>query len=301
MKQIGEILKQRRIELGFSIDEIHEKTKLSPLHIKAIEEGNIDYFKHDLSYLKFFLQYYCQAVYVDFDEIKEDYEGILNEYNETQAIKRLEVTQASNENIQRRIQNHQNLYKKPKGSIGIEFKKIDHQTIITLMIIALLALLLLFGFFKFVLPILTGQTNKEKIVEVNEPVKQTDANQPVKETPVKEVQPVAQIKSVIQDYSNYQISGIPKKDMTLKLKFNSETWIQVYINDLPVNEPTSQVYEANTEVLIPIKEDTNKVTIHFGNLLGAKVFVNDTLVTLDEIAQASTEGIKLNFHFGGQE
>lgn len=310
MKTIGDILRKRRIELGYSIEDIHEKTKLSPVHIRAIENGDMDYFRHDLSYLKFFLQYYCQAVYVDFDEIKDDYNKILESYHETQAIKKQESTQASNENIQRRIQNHQSNYRKPKGSNNIKFKKVENQTLIILVVIALLSALLLFGFFKLVLPRITEDSTPE-IAETDSNTQETPVENPsetpnpeTNPTPTPEETPAIEQPSGLtiekEDYANYRISGVDKSSLNLKVQFGSDTWIQAYINDQPATDPASDTYVATSEINIPISAETNKVTILFGNLTNNRIFINDTEVEIDTQARQATNGITLNFHFGGQ-
>lgn len=301
MKTIGEILKQRRIELGYSIEDIHDKTKLSPVHIRAIETGDLDYFRHDLSYLKFFLQYYCQAVYLDFDEIKGDYEKVLSNYYETQAIKKVEQTQASNENIQRRIKNHQSNYRKPKGSKNIQFKKIDNQTIVILVVVALLAALLLFGFMKLVLPRLTGSNNDPVINEVDQPEVEVPETPEVKpETPPVEPEPTLKTPSVVtESYDNYRISNF-NEESDFILKFSADTWIQVYINDDAVEIPEPRVYAPGEEIVIDLESSVKKITLELGNLTGTNVFVDETEVVLDETAKSTTNGILLNFHFEGQ-
>ncbi|MDE6195628.1 MAG: helix-turn-helix domain-containing protein, partial [Erysipelotrichaceae bacterium] len=75
MKKIGLLLKQRREELGLSIEEVSHRTRLTIKYIKAIEEGDISYFKDDLSYLRFFLRSYCETIDLDFCELKD----LLNE------------------------------------------------------------------------------------------------------------------------------------------------------------------------------------------------------------------------------
>ena len=77
MKEIGELLKQKRLEKGYTIDEVSDKTRLSIPHIKAIEAGNVDYFKNDLPYLRYFLRSYCELVDVDFDSIKDQLQDVV--------------------------------------------------------------------------------------------------------------------------------------------------------------------------------------------------------------------------------
>ncbi len=71
MDKIGSLLKQKRLEKGLTIEAVSEKTRLTIKHLKAIEEGDISYFRDDLSYLRFFLKAYCNALELDFEENKE--------------------------------------------------------------------------------------------------------------------------------------------------------------------------------------------------------------------------------------
>lgn len=303
MKTIGEILKQRRLELGYSIEDIHDKTKLSPVHIKAIEDGDLDYFRHDLSYLKFFVQYYCQAVYFDFDEIKDDYEKVLNNYYETQAIKKIESTQASNENIQRRIKNQQSNYKEATGARSIQFQKVENQTVFMFIIIAILVALLLFGFFKLVLPRLTSNNDQPDIVEVETPDVVEQEPDPIVEPepqpePEPEPEPVAPITSTMTDASNYTISNVTNESQFI-IRFSGDTWIQAYINGTAVAEPVAGVYGAGQEIVIPLDGSIQSVSFDFGNLVGSSIFVDETAIELDPITLGSAP-ILINFHIEGE-
>lgn len=304
MKTIGEILKQRRLELGYSIEDIHDKTKLSPVHIKAIEDGDLDYFRHDLSYLKFFVQYYCQAVYLDFDEIKDDYEKVLNNYYETQAIKKIESTQASNENIKRRIKNQQSNYKEAKGARSIQFQKVENQTVFMFIIIAVLVALLLFGFFKLVLPRLTSEPNQPDVVDIETPEGEPEPEpevvvepQPEPE-PEPEPEPVEPITSTMTDASNYQISNVTSESQFI-IRFTGDTWIQAYINGTAVADPATGVYGAGQEIVIPLDGTVQTVSFEFGNLVGSTFFVDETAIELDPLTLGSAP-ILVNFHIEGE-
>ena len=41
MDKIGKILKDKRLELGITVEEVSQRTRLTVKHIKAIEEGDI--------------------------------------------------------------------------------------------------------------------------------------------------------------------------------------------------------------------------------------------------------------------
>ena len=66
MEKIGNMLKEKRIELGMSVEDISEKTRLTTKLFKALEEGEISFFHEDLSYFRFFVKSYCDACGIDF-------------------------------------------------------------------------------------------------------------------------------------------------------------------------------------------------------------------------------------------
>ena len=298
MKSIGEKLKQRRIELGYSIEDLHEKTKLSEVHIKAIEDGDLDYFRHDISYLKFFLQYYCQAVYLDYEDFEEEFKKTLDVYHETQLLKKKESHQASNENIQRRIQNNQKKYHKAKGQTNIQFSKLDHQTLIVIGIVLVILAVLVFGFFKLILPNLSSEPvdNNQPPAQVQEP----DINdEPTPDPDIVVERPTVEEGLTIteESYDKYRIFGIEKNEMVFRIDFTNDTWVETYINDKAVNDPLTGTYVADEFIEIPITETTDKITILFGNLDGSSISVNGEPVVLNQQAILGTS-VTLNFFFG---
>ena len=48
MKEIGQKLRERREELGFTLEQMCEKTKVTIPNLKAIEAGDLEYFDNDL-------------------------------------------------------------------------------------------------------------------------------------------------------------------------------------------------------------------------------------------------------------
>ena len=298
MKSIGEKLKQRRIELGYSIEDLHEKTKLSEVHIKAIEDGDLDYFRHDISYLKFFLQYYCQAVYLDYEDFEEEFKKTLDVYHETQLLKKKESHQASNENIQRRIQNNQKKYHKAKGQTNIQFSKLDHQTLIVIGIVLVILAVLVFGFFKLILPNLSSEPvdNNQPPAQVQEP----DINdEPTPDPDIVVERPKVEEGLTIteESYDKYRIFGVEKNEMVFRIDFTNDTWVETYINDKAVNDPLTGTYVADEFIEIPITETTDKITILFGNLDGSSISVNGEPVELNQQAILGTS-VTLNFFFG---
>ena len=54
MKEIGATLRKRREELGYTLEEMSNKTRISVAQLNALEEGDLEFFKDDLSYVRYF-------------------------------------------------------------------------------------------------------------------------------------------------------------------------------------------------------------------------------------------------------
>lgn len=299
IKNIGQKLKDRRVELGFSLEDIHKKTKLSLVHLQAIENGNMDYFRHDISYLKFFLQYYCQAVYMDFDDIKDDYEAVLNDYTQTQILKKQEQKQTSNQNIQKRIQ--ANTPKTPKTSGIVE--KINFQAILMIVGLLLLIAVLIFSVVKFVIPLFSNNDLpiNETIVIPKEPSKE---EKDVVETPVisepEQIEEPYVVTVVQENPLKYVIGKVQNKPTLLKIAFNEDTWIQAYINGTKTNNPVSQVYKKGQQIEFPIDLSMKEVMFHLGYFKGNDFFINNTKIELDQSTANKVSGAKITFVIEGE-
>ena len=82
MAKFNEILKTKREELGLSIADISERTRLTERYIVALEKRDIPSFEEDLSYLRYFVRAYCDAVGVPYDMVREDVQEAIQAFAE---------------------------------------------------------------------------------------------------------------------------------------------------------------------------------------------------------------------------
>ncbi len=301
MQTVGEKLKERRLELGYSLEDIQEKTKLSILHLRAIEEGDIAYFHHDLSYLKFFLQYYSQALHLDYEEIEPDFLESLTRYDETLTLEKQEQRQRSNEYIKERISTNSKNYKSTRTKYRI--KRADPTTIIVLLLIVIMSTLLIYGVIKFVPQLFKSKPNNNDNQPVITPI-DTSTNETITETVIVETNPVetpTETETPIftvaaSDATNYQIKTNQTEDIRIKFTFGQDTWIKVTIDEVVAKTPASKVYRKNETIEIIIDPEVSKlVSIRLGNLIGTTIFVNEQAVDLDASVKNFNSGITLNF------
>lgn len=79
MKEIGQKLKTAREEMGLSLNEVSQKTKIRSLYLQAIEEGNLDRIP-GIVYAKGFIKAYAIAVGLDANEILAEYQSYLEQF-----------------------------------------------------------------------------------------------------------------------------------------------------------------------------------------------------------------------------
>ena len=74
-RDIAELLKTQRENLGLSIDEIHERTRIDPGFLRAFEEGNFDVLPR--AYARLFLRTYARELGLDARDILTRFEKII--------------------------------------------------------------------------------------------------------------------------------------------------------------------------------------------------------------------------------
>ena len=86
-----EILKKRRIDLKLSIQDVSAQTRLAPEYIKAIEDNDLDVFSDDLSFVRYFIRSYCEALGVNWSMLQEEVDGSIKHYAH---LRNMALTQA---------------------------------------------------------------------------------------------------------------------------------------------------------------------------------------------------------------
>lgn len=297
MKEIGEFLKQKRLEKGITIDQIAEKTRMPAVRIKAIEEGNLDAFKDDLSYLQFFIQSYCNAIGIDYHEVKSQLSDSINSYTMSFQADQLRAQSESEKNIREKSTQRVNEYKKRNPAKKVE-RKIDFSLISFVAVIALVIICLatVGGYY------LTRQFapgNDEPIADVTPPEDDTtddkpQADQPEEPVEVKEIEAVA-----AEQVGDYVIENAEDK-FILRIEFASNSWFRAILDGTELSTPEARVYDAGTTLEIELDPASNTdLNLRFGYFAGTKMFVDDQEVVIDESIANSTGVQEINFTIGG--
>ncbi len=293
MEKIGAKLKLRREELGFSLEDMSIKTKIQPLNLKALEEGNISFFEDDISYLRYFLRFYCKALDYDFEEIREELDQQIGSFTKTIQIKKADNKADISNKVTAKIK---------ENTMKVEKRKIDYSLVTLIIVLIAVAGVVVTFAFRLLPAYLSTPQETPPVLITPLPSDQSESDeqttQPTEEDPLtKELQITA------VDSFNYEIRGWNEGELiSIRVEFgNSATWTRVYYDGVATDNPATDTYVAG-ETLEILKTGTNDLTItlHFGYLKNNKIFINNQEYTLADGAKDLTSGQQIHFVLKGE-
>ncbi|WP_416325321.1 helix-turn-helix domain-containing protein [[Eubacterium] hominis] len=308
MENIGRLLKEKRLELGLTVEQISEKTRLTTKHIKALEEGDISFFKDDLSYLRFFVKSYCEAVGIDFEDIKNDLRECVDDYTMTftntmamqheemeKHISNTELSKVSKTNDDRR-----KIHKKKKP-----LKKPDFSLVSLIAVVGVVAIVLMLAFVFY----LNSNKNSGDGDVTKPPVAQQQTGNGDNTYPTtddEEEKPEEKKEAVItkNDVTNYTITDYNEGDeFTFATQMiGSNSAYSVTVDGKVLTDPEAKVYyggkdSAPINAVVKAKKGT-KVELYFGYIYDINIKVNDKSVKMDDTIATSGGSYTLVFTFG---
>ena len=302
LEKIGLYLKQQREELGFTLEQMSQKTKITTMQLQEIEQGNLDFFAGDITYLPFMIRRYAKALYVNFDEIKADVDSLVDKYYETKQMKVV----LENKEMEKSILEKANKVSTPSKNIRPTSvaKKLEFSQLSLILVVLVIIASIIFMVVSVILPMLNQQQDPiddDPIVSLPENPNDQDNEEPDNEQP----DPVDQESKIVVSANapnEYAISQFKEdEEVKISLAFNTQTWVRVYINDVPTDNPQSRVYQPNESIdVVTIAQDAHRVSFHVGIVRSNEFSVNDEVVLLDSEVANVTYGIRINFVFEGE-
>lgn len=288
LEQLGLILKERRQELKYSLEDMSKKTKLSIIQLEAIEAGDIQFFIDDLSYLSYFVRYYSNALDLDFNDIRDQLDDSIMAY--TDSINLTKVRRQ--EEINSRVLKTTKPGKQAKKSI--DFASIGLFAISVVIIIALG-----FAIVKVVIPSLGSKDPIEPPVVT---LPNDEEEEPDKESPEKpdEEEPAQSTLAVAStDSLNYEITGWNEdEEVILDLDFKNKAWVRFTEDDVQLDAPAQGIYEKddNAKVILKAKKD-KVISVNVGYVRGNVFSLNGEEVAMNEDIANSPSAHVFNFKF----
>lgn len=288
MKDIGNLLKKKRLLLDWSLEKASKETKITVDKLEAIEEGNLAFFVDDFSYLKFYVRYYFNYLNLDFEEYKDVFYSEIDAFQHTQTVLTVEKSKQLNENLKKRIES-------TTSTITKEHRKLDYS-----MISLIVVLIFLVGVVGFV-AINYGQD----IFGSDKPSLSVTPTTTATPTPDVTTTPDAaqsQLYVEKEAFNRYLLKGYSEnEEVKIDVHFNHETWTRFLINDVVSNNPVSTTYKPDEKIQLIINAvDETKVTIHLGYYQGNEIYINGKRLELDETVANLTNGQQIDLVFKGE-
>lgn len=291
MKEIGKFLKDTRKKQGLTKEDISNKTKMNISIIKNIEDGNIEFFSNDLTYLRYYIRSYSNSINVDFDSLEEEIEKATLTY--TQSMETLEKDKI--EQLNESIKYKRNIVEptSPLSSVSQKSKNIDWTLVSLISIVTLIVAFLMYS--------VAVNLTSEKPDKKEPPIVDVDKDKDKKPNEKEDddvIEPELKEINITQENANtYLISNWQaQEDFSIKTIFNSATWTQIKVNEQVINIPEE---DANNKTFLPGEELVIKdkyilngeenafkagdiISIRFGIMNGNEFMINNEEYTLDE-------------------
>lgn len=287
MLEIGNSLKERREELGFSLKQMSDKTRVPVNKLQAIENGDLKFFENDFTYLKFYIRYYCNALHLDFEIYRDQLDLALDEFSNT--TKMLKISEVNE--IQDRVRERIN---KP-----LNRKKFDISFISFVSSIVLLVITLLLVFVFLILPNL----NKDEEALINN--NNTDIPSPIEniddvDTEVEETPKVLSVSQV--DSVNYEITGFNDlQELAMLINFKSNAYVRIRVDgDTAVNLP-SKLYNVGSTLDFKFNATNDTILeVYIGWMNGNTISINDIVIPIDSEIASRNGSVTFTFRLRGE-
>lgn len=289
MLEIGKSLKERREELGFTLKQMSEKTLVPTNKLQAIENGDIKYFDNDLTYLKFYIRYYCNALHLDFELFRDDLDLALDEFsNTTKMLKISEINEIQNRVKERSV----NKTVSKKRKIDISFV-----SFVTAIILLIITLILVFIF--LILPNL-NRVDEPVInnTELPNPIENIDTGS--EDSEVIEVPKVLTVNQI--DSVNYEITGFSvDQELTMLINFKSNAFVKIEVDGDTASNLPSKLYNLGTTLDFKFNASNNSILeVYIGYMNGNTITINDITIPIEESVGSRNGSVTFTFKLIGE-
>jgi hypothetical protein len=293
MIKIGQVLKTRREELGYTLQDMSVKTKVPQAKLKAIEEGNLAYFKDELTYVKFYVRYYFNALHLNYDDYKNLLSESLEDYTQTDSLKKIEEINEANQRVKNRASVIAEGSKKSSKTSSRRVKQKADVGFITMFVISILVVLaLIYVFVTSIIPLLNVSPDQDELIVLPDPI--VHDNEPdIPDTPEVKVLTVTSV-----DATHFVINGYEDtQEITLIISQPyTSSWLGSKIDGVKITNPQTGFYpkKAVYTLIIPQVHDDMEVEVVIGFVYRQNITLNGIPIPIDASIK---HGSKTYFYF----
>lgn len=297
MNEIGVILKEARIEKGYTLDDLQQITKIQKRYLQAIEDGNLEVLPGRF-YARAFIKQYADIVGLDGENLLEE--------NLDQSSQEASVEFAESVNVPpaRRTAS------KRSGFLSDFSEYLP--TVLIFLLVAAIFLVIYFAWRQMdISDTENGLINEENTEQVETPVSEeaneTDdsadpedeagdsATDDAEEEPVEEEEEqVVDVASSTGAQTTYEISGTYPEEQTLELVASGgDSWVSITVDGSMVEQG---LISSGTSLTTTFGADVNQVVLVIGNASATEIRLNETTIDYaEESAGIVTQEIILDF------
>lgn len=291
----NEILKQRRLALQLSIQDISSQTQLEASLIQAVEQHQLEAFHEDYSYIRYFIQTYCDLIGVNWPAISDEVEMDINNYAKqlemmrkpAEPEKKPEAPTKKKRTNRRAKQKRSKQLSKNKWVRWVQkMNRSKYAHVYRLIVIGLVVVL----FLSLVNAVLSYRSNQRLAAE--EEQRQTQIAQKEKET-----QQLANQKQntdsdssknttlTATDKANnvYEVSGVVgnSNEITLTITLPEDSTVAVYKDDELITDSADEVYSGTFTKTIEV-DQACMIQVEIGTYSTNKIRLNGKSVSFSK-------------------
>ena len=298
MQKIGQALHDRREELGYSLKDMSDKTRVPVAKLKALEEGDLKYFEHDITYVKFYVRYYCNAVHLNYEIFKDDLDAALDEYSNTTKMLKMVEIEEMHSRISERTQTQKSKKQinktNAKGKRKIDVSFWSFIGAVSVLVVALTLVLIFLVIPSFNQSPIDDSSSVETLPQPINPNTQEENDTPVVEEKILSLSKM--------DVTSYELTGFTdNQEIQFLIQFKSNAYVKIDVDGVATSNPASKLYNVGSTLDLKVNaKSSSVVSMYIGWMNGNTMTVNGIDIPLDESIASKNGSVTLTFTFKGE-
>ncbi|MGM9947379.1 helix-turn-helix domain-containing protein [Floccifex sp.] len=267
-----QLLRQRRLSLNLTIEDVCSQTRLDPNFILAIEEHNLDIFANDYSFVRYFIHAYCDAIGVNWVVVQQEVDQDIHAYARS---KNHAITQAQKKIASSMRPATSNKKKKNKSVFKwLSYKISGSYRFSRIIMMGAIAFVFLIVFNIFT-DIMASRQQAEYERQVQEELaqKEKETEALAKQFQQEKAKKAMKIDLDDRDENIWRIYNLSEtKDIHFTVDLPEESTVAIYVDDALVAGSETVLYNGTFEETVSVSQDCT-IILEIGTYAQNKVTV----------------------------